>query len=60
MGFGLKKEEKVKTKIVGVSANSEQRDIKESMDAGIDEFLSKPMDRAKVTAIINDIDESVV
>ncbi|KAK1259862.1 Histidine kinase 1 [Acorus gramineus] len=50
----------MKTKIVGVSANSEKKDIKEFMDAGIDEFLPKPIDRAKLAAIIDNIDESVV
>ncbi|KAL5991025.1 hypothetical protein ACLOJK_011931 [Asimina triloba] len=46
----------IQCKIVGVTANSRSSDEKEFMDAGIDEFFPKPMTRAKLVSLLEELE----
>ncbi|XP_077222953.1 two-component response regulator 24-like [Tasmannia lanceolata] len=46
----------VRSKIVGVSGNSRSDEKQSFMEAGIDEFYEKPMTRAKLISLVQEID----
>ena len=44
-----------KAYIIGVSAYAMQSDIKEALDAGMDDYMSKPIDYQKLKKLLNDL-----
>ncbi|KAK1319395.1 Histidine kinase 1 [Acorus calamus] len=49
----------IRSKMVGVSGNTREEEIKEFMDAGLDEYHVKPMTRPKLITIFKDIDAAI-
>ncbi|KAL1313517.1 hypothetical protein HN51_040085 [Arachis hypogaea] len=43
------------SKIVGVSSHSEEKQIQEFMEAGLDDYLVKPLNMAKLRSILDNI-----
>ncbi|KAL5712880.1 hypothetical protein ACHQM5_015004 [Ranunculus cassubicifolius] len=49
------REMKVSSKIVGVTAQSREWEIKEFMEAGLDYYLEKPLTKHKIVSILQEI-----
>ncbi|KAH7668485.1 Histidine kinase protein, partial [Dioscorea alata] len=49
----------VRVKLVGVSARSMDKEKQDFLDAGADEFFAKPMTCAKLSALLQEVDENL-